>query len=344
MVLQLRKITQPEQWTHFLQQHPYNYFLQTWQWGDFQHQGLGKPIYRLGFYDNDKLVGLALAIVETTRFGQFVYVPRGPVLDWNNLQLVQQALSSLINFFTQQNYFQLRLEPLVLVEQVEVVKQFAKLGFRTAVKAIQVERAWVLNLNQSEADLLKNMRKNTRYYVKRGQKLGLTVEFSTSDEDFFQFVNLLQQTSKRKGFIGIDTNYLQREFSFLKSSVLQLALAKWQGQVVAGALVAYYGQEASYLHAAMADDQNKLEPSYYLQWECIRRAKFLGLSRYNFWGVVSDQNYHPGHPGYGYSNFKKGFGGSLEVYLKPQDYVYNWLPYWLFRIQEWYRQRRDQVV
>ncbi len=344
MALQLRNIDQPGHWTRFLQQHPYNYFLQTWQWGEFQNQALGKPVYRLGFYDHEELVGLALAIVETTRFGQFVYIPRGPVIDWNNSLLVEQALSLLINFFARRNYFQLRLEPLVLWQQSEVVTQLAKLKFRTAVKAIQVERAWVLDLEPSEADLLKNMRKNTRYYIKRGQKLGLTVDFSTSEEDFSWFVNWLQQTAKRKGFLGIEANYLQQEFAFLKDEILQLALAKWQGQVVAGALIAFYGQEASYLHAAMADDQNKLEPSYYLQWECIRRAKSLGLSRYNFWGIVSEQNYHPHHPGYGYSNFKKGFGGRLEVYLKPQDYVYNWLSYWLFRVQEWYRQRRDQVV
>lgn len=344
MVLESRSITQPEQWTQFLQQHPYNYFLQTWQWSEFQNQSLGKPVYRLGFYDNEKLVGLALAIVETTRFGQFVYIPRGPVIDWSNSQLVPQALSALINFFARKNYFQLRLEPLVLLAQSEVVKQLTEFGFRTAIKAIQVELAWVLDLNQTEADLLKNMRKNTRYYIKRGQKLGLTVEFSTSEEDFSWFVSLLQQASRRKGFLVAEANYLQQEFSFLKGEVLQLALAKWQGQPVAGALLAYYGQEASYLHAAMIDDQEKLEPSYYLQWECIRKAKSLGLAKYNFWGVVSDQNYHPGHPGYGYSNFKKGFGGRLEVYLKPQDYVYSWLPYWLFRAQEWYRQKRDQVV
>lgn len=160
MVLELRSITQPEQWTQFLQQHPYNYFLQTWQWSEFQNQGLGKPVYRLGFYDNEKLVGLALAIVETTRFGQFVYIPRGPVIDWSNSQLVSQALSALINFFARKNYFQLRLEPLVLLAQSEVVKQLTEFGFRTAIKAIQVELAWVLDLNQTEADLLKNMRQN----------------------------------------------------------------------------------------------------------------------------------------------------------------------------------------
>ncbi len=345
MSLTTKIIEDREVWQDFLKKSEFDYFLQSWQWGEFQSLGLGKKIFRLGFYDQDLLVGVCLAITEKTRFGEFIYIPRGPIFDWKDLNLVGRIISSLASFFNNQNYFQLRIEPLILADNLKVLGKFANTGFVSAVKAIQVELAWVLELqNFTEEELLRNMRKNTRYYIKKGQKSGLKVDFSTSDTSLNEFLSLLEKTSARKKFLVASKDYLRKEFEFLKNGILQVATAKFEGKTVAAALIAFYGKEASYLYAATAEDLLKLEPSYYLQWECIRYAKSLGLSQYNFWGVVSEQNYHKNHPGYGYSNFKRGFGGGLRTYLKPQDLVYKKIPYQLFRLQEWYRQKRDKVI
>ncbi len=345
MSLTIKTIEDREVWQGFLKKSEFDYFLQSWQWGEFQSLGLGKKIFRLGFYDRGLLVGVCLAITEKTRFGEFIYIPRGPVFDWENLNLVDQIIFCLVNFFRNQHYFQLRIEPLILADNLKIAEKFTNARFVKAIKSIQVERAWILELqNSTEEELLKNMRKNTRYYIKRGQKSGLTVDFSTSIESLHEFLDLLEQTSARKKFLVASRDYLEKEFVFLKNNILQVATAKFAGKAVAAALIAFYGKEASYLHAATAEDTLKLEPSYYLQWECIRYAKSLGLSQYNFWGVVSEQNYHKNHPGYGYSNFKRGFGGELKTYLKPQDFVYKKIPYYLFKLQEWYRQKRDKVI
>lgn len=346
MPLQIQEIDDQNIWNQFLQAHPHNYFLQTWAWGDFQNQGLGKQVFRLGLFENGQLQAVCLAIEEISRFGKFVYCPRGPVLDWQNSDLRNQSIQALKDYFTNKNYLHLRLEPEVLNTETKVIDDFTKHVFQPAVKAIQVERAWVLNLeNKTEEELLKEMRKNTRYYIKKGQKSGLKIEFSTSQTQIAEFTEMLAKMSQRKGFLLFDKQYLHKQFEYLAPhGILKLVSAKFEGQTVAMALIAYYGHEASYLHAASIEDTLKLEPSYYLQWESIKEAKRLGLQQYNFWGVVTDDKYYSGHPGYGYSNFKKGFGGEVKTYMRTRDFVYSSLKYQLFKLQEWYRAKKNKGV
>jgi peptidoglycan pentaglycine glycine transferase (the first glycine) len=346
MPLEIKIIDSEQVWSNFLQNHPQSTFLQSWTWGEFQSHGLGKRIFRLGIYENDQLLGVCLGLEEIARFGRFIYCPRGPVIDWSNPENTKHVLQSLTQHFQKQNYFHLRLDPALLEQDAEQTKVFSELKFKPAIKAIQVERAWVLDIaGKNEEGLLKGMRKNTRYYVKKGQKNGLAVRFSNSQEDLEKFIVMLKDMSKRKGFLVFEENYLRQEFKYLApAKIVKLVIAEFEEKPVAMALVGYYGREASYLHAASAPDERKLEPSYYLQWQSLKHAQELGLERYNFWGVVSDDKYHPSHPGYGYSNFKRGFGGNVEVYQRTQDFVYSPIPYQLFRWQEWYRAKRAKGV
>lgn len=341
--LQLREIESEKTWSDFLQGHGYNYFLQTWAWGDFQEQGLGKHVFRLGLYEDETLRGVCLAIEESSRFGKLVYAPRGPVIDWLHDDLRKATLENLTNYFRGKNYLHLRLDPPISLQQTKILTDFQRNGFKPAARSVQVERAWVLDLEGvSEEDLLKNMRKNTRYYIKKGQKAGLTVTFSDNLADVVGFTEMLGKMSNRKGFTAIDPKYLKKQFEFLSAAGIQkLVKVDFEGQTLGMSLMSYYGQEASYLHAATTEDTQKLEPSYYLQWESIRHAKDLGLKRYNFWGVLGEKDYHKGNSRYGYSNFKRGFGGRLEEYMRTQDFVYKPLTYQLFKAQEWYRKKKE---
>ena len=66
----------------------------------------------------------------------------------------------------------------------------------------------------------------------------------------------------------------------------------------------------------------------HLTKDIIQEAKRRGCKVYNFWGIVRDNQTH--HPWYGLSQFKKGFGGAVESYVKAQDFVLSpryWLTY-----------------
>lgn len=47
------------------------------------------------------------------------------------------------------------------------------------------------------------------------------------------------------------------------------------------------------------------------------------IARFNNWGVLPENKYKPGIPGYGYSQYKRGFGGYLEQIERTYEYVYD---------------------
>ncbi|MBN1373753.1 peptidoglycan bridge formation glycyltransferase FemA/FemB family protein [Candidatus Dojkabacteria bacterium] len=332
-------------WDEFLRNCSYNYFLQTWEWGDF-NELMGTKVFRLGFYDNSKLVAVCLGLEIKSRFGNYIYCPRGPILEWENEKTRTDVITTLVDFFKTKGYFSLRIDPAIKESSTEITSTIRSTGFVDAVNFIQVERSWMLDINgKSDDELFSGMRKNTRYYIRRAQKLGVTVRVSDKLEDLDTFINMINQMSKRKNFHALPSEYFRNQFNILnKAGMQKVIVAEYKGKTIATALIVFYGNEGSYLHAASSEENGSLQAPYLLQWEAIKHARSVGLSRYNFWGVVKDSDYHPGHPGFGYSNFKKGFGGYLEVYMRTKDYVYKPFQYNLFKIQELYRLTQKKGV
>lgn len=334
--MEIRDISQRKEWDGFLADSRFNYFLQTWDWADFQERGLHKKVWRLGFYENNQLVGISLCIEESSKFGSFVYCPRGPVLDWDDVALRSSIVSALTVFFRDTHHVFLRVDPAVKDNEGPVSREMLRYGFQDAASFIQVERAWMLDIKgKSDDDLLAGMRKNSRYYLRKAKKSGVSVRISDSLNDLRVFTQMIGEMSQRKGFPALPSEYFEKQFKYMcKKGILKVLIAEHKKNPVASALIAFYGNEGSYLHAASDPEYNKLQASYLLQWEAIKHARSLGLDRYNFWGIVEDKNYHPGYPGFGYSNFKKGFGGYLEVYMRTKDYPFSQIRYYLIRIWE----------
>ncbi len=86
-------------WDEFLTHSSRSYFLQTWDWGDFYEFGLNRMIWRIGVYDGEKLIGVCLAVEEKSRFGSFVYCPRGPIISWGDSRIRCRVIDMLEDMF-----------------------------------------------------------------------------------------------------------------------------------------------------------------------------------------------------------------------------------------------------
>src|SRR5664279_22006 len=86
-------VTNKSEWENFLKRENAN-FLQSWYWGEF-HEQLGKTIVRTGFYQDEKLVGVMLSVVESAKRGRYLTVPAGPIIDWKNKKLVSKAFEQM---------------------------------------------------------------------------------------------------------------------------------------------------------------------------------------------------------------------------------------------------------
>jgi len=65
-------------WENFVFSHAPRSLFQSWFWGEVQKK-LGATVWRMGFYDNDTLIGIAQIIKVIARRGTFLHVRHGPI-------------------------------------------------------------------------------------------------------------------------------------------------------------------------------------------------------------------------------------------------------------------------
>ncbi len=328
----LREITDKKIWEEFvLSQNDYT-FLNSWNWGDFNIK-MGHKIWRLGIYEDNpqltthnlQLIGAALVIKIVARRGTFLFLPH-PIFQIPNFKFqISNFVDYLKELAKKENCSFIRISP-ALEDNDENKKIFKNLEFRFAPMHMHAENMWILDLNPSEEKLLANMRKATRYLVKKSEKEGIGIIQSAEIKDVELFNKLYEETKKRHHFTPFSLNYLKNELeSFNKDGRISIFLAKYQGEIIAGAIIVFFGNSAFYHHGASLFKHQKIPSAHLLQWEIIKETKKRKLKYYNFWGIAPDEN--PKHPWHGLSLFKKGFGGFRKDYLCALDLPLNY-KYW----------------
>lgn len=315
----VKDITSESEWEGFVQEQRPPTFLQSWAWGE-HYKTLGSPVLRFGVYQANTLVATALVLGVEARRGKYLLCPHGPI--FKTAADAIAILPVLDEYITRQarqlGYDFIRICSL-FPAALEVGRQtFQRLGYRNAPIHMHPELSWILDVTPSEEDLLARMRKTTRYLIKKGEKEGVKVVLADSPEALSDFWPVYEATVQRQKFTPFDRKYLESEFKlFAKQGKAILATAHFQNEIVAAAIIIFYGNSAFYHHSGSVPKFTQINPAYLLQWRIIQEAKKRGLNYYNFWGI-SDPS-RPNHPWAGLSLFKKGFGGFAEEYLRAQD-------------------------
>jgi lipid II:glycine glycyltransferase (peptidoglycan interpeptide bridge formation enzyme) len=313
MSLQLQPATSKTQWEEFLTRHAPQSLFQSWLWGEVQEK-TGQRVLRFTILDGKQLVGIAQVFVVRARRGTFLHVRHGPIWKEQKKEYWQEFTSIIGPVAKKEGAWFIRVSPLIALS-TDPPFSFLDLGFVPApIHAMDAEHCWVLDIDKSEEELLMGMRKTTRYEVKRAQKMGVSVIRSENIDDLKKFYALYDETSKRHGFVQHEG--LTEEFEvFAAEKKAVLYLASMDNQIIAGALILFYGNQAIYHHGASLS--SKVPASYLVQWHAFLEAKKRGLSLYNFWGIAPEDSLN--HPWRGITLFKKGFGGRQLDYMHAHD-------------------------
>lgn len=316
-------------------------FCQSFNWGEF-NQSMGDKVYRFGIFDNEKLIAVAQIIKIKAKRGTFLFVPHGPViLSGDNKEIVKTLLDYLKELGLKEKASFIRFSPVFTLNE-ENVKMFKELGFRNAPIHMHPELTWELNLIPIEDELLKGMRKTTRYLVKQAEKNpDVEIVKSMDEKDLAEFERVYLETAGRHSFTPFPPKYLKRELdAFKNDNEIVIFSGKYKGETVSSAMIVYWSKRAFYHQGASSSKYAKIPVSYLLQWEAIKEAKKREAEIYNFWGVIPESEKN--HPWAGLSLFKKGFGGSEKQYVKTQDYILSPI-YWLTYIFEELRKRKRHL-
>lgn len=340
MTVRLEDMTNRKQWDDFVTSHPEANFLQSWDYGEF-HQARGKKVLRRGVFENDALVGVYTGQVETARRGTHLEIAGGPIIDWSKSSATKALFDDIATQAKAAACVYARIRPqLELSDRSETL--FKKLGLKKAPMYLSVELAGVLDLTKPEEEILGGMRQRLRRALRKAEKNNISVETSTNPTDIHEFYQIQLQTAGRHQFVAFSEDFLAKQFKvFAENGEAVLYTARHEGQILAQNFMIFYGNEASYHYGVSTELGTRLSGAPLLHMQAMRDARERGIKRYNFWGIVDEDDTK--HRFYGVSVFKRGFGVDELRYVPAHDLVINKTAYLKTKLIETARRKIRHV-
>lgn len=146
----------------------------------------------------------------------------------------------------------------------------------------------VIDLTQSEDDILAAMKPKGRYNIKLARKKWVEIVSSDGNtSDIESFYELMKATTARDRFAGNSLEYYKKFLKQNKNS--RLLLAKLDDRVIAGGIFVFEKDISIYYYGASTSDKKyrNLMAPYLLQWEAIIQAKTLWSKLYDFLWVAT---------------------------------------------------------
>jgi len=318
MIVTIRDVSSKQEWDDFVTTHKESNFLHSWQWGEF-HLSRGKVVVRRGAYKGDELIGVYTGHVEPARRGVHLEIVGGPIVDWHDKALIDAIFADIKSTAASHSCVYARIRP-QLEDTPKHRDIFRAHGAKKAPMYLSVELAGVLNLEKSESEILEGMRQRLRRALRKAEKNNITVETSSDPAAIKEFYRIQLETAGRHQFVAFSEDFLTKQFAaFTADNSAVLYTAKYEGETLAQNFMIFYGNEASYHYGVSTELGTKLSGAPLLHMQAMRDARERGITRYNFWGIVDEEDMK--HRFYGVSVFKRGFGVDELRYVPAHDIV-----------------------
>lgn len=328
-------------WDKFVTSHPEANFLQSWDFYEFYQSRGNEIVRRIAIDENSKIIAAYAGVVEHAKRGRHLAVAGGPILDWSDKKLVKAIFQDITEQGKLNRCVFVRVRPQLELSE-KSTKLFKELGLKKAPMYLSVEFAGILDLAKSEEEIMIGMRQRLRRALRKAAKNNITVEKSTNPDDIKTFYQIQLQTAKRHDFFAFSEDFLTKQFAaFAPNGEAVLYTAKHEGEILAQNFMIFYGNEASYHYGVSSELGTKLSGAPLLHMEAMRDARERGIKRYNFWGIVDEEDTK--HRFYGVSTFKRGFGVTELKYLPAHDLILDKIKYQKTKLIETARRKIRHV-
>lgn len=312
-------------------------FLQSWEWGEIQKMQ-GRNIARIAVLDG-KHIALATQIIRhELPFGfSYSYVPFGPVAAKAFLQdgrVIREALRVFSDEARKETGgFFLFCEPdWVSGSEKERLffPVFCEVGFRASQKHIQPERTLLIDLRQSEDELLKQMEKSTRYNIGYAERVGVIIqELPPTRETVKLLFHFLQTRAEAKEFFVHPLRHYELFAEIFGANAPDGASARffgayYQGERIGMNAIVFFGRTATNLLSGVSREYRHLKAANLLRWRAMQEVKKSGCEILDQWGISEK------FPGV--TAFKRGFGGMVMQRTDSLHLPFNASLYFAYRL------------
>ena len=322
--------------------HPHGHLLQTRMWGELKTAHGWKSMHSTVVNAEGKILGASLVLLRRLPYGlgNIAYVPRGPVVDWDNEEYAEAIVKTTAKLVRRQGAFALIIEP-DLFDTPSDQHLLQRCNLSPLDFSIQPRRTSLINLDVDEdVDILSAMKQKTRYNIGLARRKGVTIRTGSVD-DAAVFYGLMEATAERDTFSIHPFDYYRdfmTRFASDENSPACLLIAEHEGQPLAAMIATAVGKRATYLYGASTNEKRELMPTYLLQWEAMLWARRKNCVSYDMWGIPDEdeatleaqfENRHDGL--WGVYRFKRGFGGQVVRHIGAWARIFSPIRWWLYQ-------------
>ncbi len=189
-----------------------------------------------------------------------------------------------------------------------------RLAARSELARSDLYLRWLLPLAANPDDIWMHIRKPVQHQVKKSRKLGVSVRVAECREDMNSYYHLhLLTRGKKHGMPAQSRRFFYTLWdAFAADASLQLLLAEYEGQVIAGMILMGSTMDHALRYAYGASDEHflHLAPNNLLLWTAITRGCTQGYTTFDL-GRTARENE-------GLMEFKRRWGAIQE----PLPYYY----------------------
>lgn len=321
--------TNKEVWDEFIKSHPEANFLQSWDFYEF-HASRGLKVVRRLFCRDETIIGAYAGVVEAAKRGRYMAIAGGPIIDWDDTELVEAAFDDIRAQGRKAGCVFVRVRPQLELSESSL-KLMRDLGLKRAPMYLSVEYAGVLDLNKPEEEILAGASQGFRRKLRKAEKYELEISADASDEAINEFCRLEKLHAERQKYVAFSASFLKKQFeAFREGGEVLIYTARKDGEILAQNFMIFYGPEASYHYGVSSMLGTKYSAAPLLHVRAMEEARSRGCIRYNLWGIVEPDE--TSHRFYGVSEFKRSFGCSElrytpahDMILKPTKYQLTWV-------------------
>lgn len=188
----------------------------------------------VGLKNNNKIIACAMLLFKKRHFNKYEYYAiRGPLIDYNNYDLLNIFFSELKKYIKNNNGYILRIDPYIIdyqrdidgnvikggINNSKIITYLNKIGFKKNNNDEQNNLLFTLNLkNKSIDQVLTEMKSNTRNIINKVMKSNIKIKELNYDE-LNIFYDILKKTGDRKNFKIKSFNYYQNMFKIFKNKI-----------------------------------------------------------------------------------------------------------------------------
>ena len=313
--IKVTEVTDAVEWDALVNEH-HGHPLQLWGWGELKGSGAWTP-RRLVI---EGPFGSAVAQVLVRRlpipFRAFSYVPRGPAICFAKAKDAKTRVAVLRTIV---NWCRKNVGGVAIEFEPEWPEGTALPGLNPKIARNPILHAHtiILDLTWKSEELLKVMRKSTRYEIRRAERDGIEVRRITEVPEILKVLEVYEETAKRAGFALHDAAYYLAISEYLGENSRLFAAIDHDGNPCAFAWSIVSADTGFLLYGGQNEIGKNLKANAAVYWAAISDAKALGCRRYDLNGLLGE----------GITKFKKSFASHEDILIGTLDIPINRILY-----------------